>query len=597
MTPSELDNLSPFALIADVHGASAVVETRAGTSWGLAEYGTLRDAFVFADANGNGIHDANEVSATTAAAGHFDFPAPGAGRLILTGGFDTAMGLGTDGSLAAPAGSLVISALTTLLDRIAVAKGGDLAAAQAVLRTAAGISVDADVMRLDAVAGVQLGQASVASVYAADAILRDTITLLHQAGATADVYAVLTADPALLARILDRGDADWTTRYEALLELARDAGAADLRASGFAAVAAASNALVAATTFETSDPLAYLTAIGAISRTAQGETARDLRAAGTDANAILDTVRAYTGEHLSAAVSANLSKVGPFPIPIGTAVLGDGTVATPFDGHSPSEPAQDTSALLFGTFAGSVHEAGGQVYAIYQAVLGRAPDTLGLEYWADALEKGLSSAGLAKALLASSEYHALAATSGAPGFIEDLYHNVLHRGADATGLQFFMDALEHGATPADIAAGVATSAEAQTVLGPAFAGGLFVPNKAAADVARLYYATLGRAPDADGLRSFTIASETGLSKSGVAKVMLDSLEFGSRFGALDASEFVDHLYVGALGRHAEASGFQFWTDVLKHGASHADVAVAITDSAEAFAYHAAHIEQGWHLAA
>lgn len=597
MTPPELGTLTSATSTEASSGASGAVETRASTSWGLAEYGMLRDAFVFADANGNGLHDVNEVSATTDRTGHFDFPAPGAGRLILTGGLDTANGLDATGSLAAPAGSLVISSLTTVLDRILLTKNGDLAASKMVLHTAAGFPGEIDVTRFDAVGGIHLGQASAAAVLAADAILRDTVTLLYHVGATTDAYTVLAADPTLLAQILDGGSADWTTRYEALLELAKEAGVAALKASGFAAIAAASNSLVTAIEFDASDPVTYLTAISAISLTAQGEAAQELRSAGSDANAILDAISAYTGDHLSAAVAANLSKVGRFPTSTGTTVLGDGTVASPFDGHPPAGPTHDTRALLFGAFADSVHEAGGQVYAFYQAVLGRAPDTLGLEFWADALEKGLSSAGLAKALLASSEYHAQPAPSGTAQFIEDLYHNALHRGADATGLRFFMDAVERGATRADIAAAVATSAEAQTLLGPAFAGGLFVPDKAAADVARLYYGTLGRAPDADGLRLLTVFSESGLSKSGVATVMLDSLEFSSRFGALDASEFIDHLYVGALGRHAEAGGVQFWTDVLQHGASRAEVAVAITGSAEAYAYHAAHIEQGWHLAA
>ncbi|GJE31861.1 hypothetical protein LDDCCGHA_2043 [Methylobacterium oxalidis] len=596
MTPPELGTLTP-SIATGGTSTSGAVEPRASTSWGLAGYGSLRDAFVFADANGNGLHDANEVSATTDTAGHFDFPAPGAGRLLLTGGLDTVTGLGATDSLAAPAGSLVISSLTTLLDRIVVATGGDLAASRTVLRTAAGLSGEIDVTRFDAAVGVQLGQASAAAVYAADAILRDTVTLLHHVGATADAYAVLAADPTLLARILDRGAADWTTRYEALLELAKEAGVAALQASGFAAIAAASNALITATNFNAANPVAYLTAISAISRTAQGEAAQELHLAGTDANAILDVVSAYTGEHLSAAVSASLSKVGQFPPPSGTAILGSGTVATPFDGHAPAEPAHDTSALSFGSFADSVHEVGGQIYAIYQAVLGRAPDTLGLEYWADALEDGLQPTDLSRALLTSTEYLAQTLTSDSTAFIENLYQNALHRSADATGLQFFRDALERGAACADIAMVIATSAEAQTVLEPIFASGLFVPDKTAADVARLYYATLGRPPDADGLRSLTLASANGLSKSEVAKVMLDSMEFSSRFGTLDAREFIDHLYVGALGRHAEVSGVQFWTDVLKHGASYADIAIAITDSAEAFSFHAAHIEQGWHLAA
>ncbi|MER2268919.1 DUF4214 domain-containing protein [Methylobacterium oxalidis] len=579
------------------------VETRASASWGLAKYGYLRDAFVFADANGNGVRDANEVAATTDANGHYDFPAPGAGTLVVTGGLDAATGIAATGSLTAPAGSLVVSSLTTLLDRIARAHGGDVEAAESVLATAVGFAAGTNLMRLDAVTGVQLGQASAAAVFAAEAMLRDTVALIERAGGTGDVYGLLAADSATLASVLDRAADGWTARYDALLTLAQGAGLGDLQAASVAAIAAASNERVAETIYDPANSNAYLSAISAIGRTVQGDAAEALRAAGPDVDKLRDAVTAYTGHPLSAAVDASLTKVGPFHAPAATAILGDGFEATPFDGGlapnpiGPAGPSAHSDASLFGTTAHSLKEAGGLVHALYEAVLGRAPDPLGLEYWASALKAGFAPASLAKALLASAEYEAQGTPASVDGFLDGLYQSALHRGVDAGGKQYFADALSQGLSRADVAVSVATSAEAQGILGPALQAGIYVPDEARADVARLYHALLGRAPDAQGLAALSEESKAGAGLASVATIMLASSEYTTQVGDLDAATFVDHLYLGALGRHAEVADATFWTGALQHGLSRADAAVAIGDSVEAQHFHLAHIEAGWHLSA
>ena len=59
--------------------------------------------------------------------------------------------------------------------------------------------------------------------------------------------------------------------------------------------------------------------------------------------------------------------------------------------------------------------------------------------------------------------------------------------------------------------------------------------------------------------------------------------------------FVQALYEGALGRSADATGLQSWTDALTHGASRADVAVGIAESPEAHVHLTSVIENGWRL--
>nr|WP_236960419.1 DUF4214 domain-containing protein [Methylobacterium durans] len=62
------------------------------------------------------------------------------------------------------------------------------------------------------------------------------------------------------------------------------------------------------------------------------------------------------------------------------------------------------------------------------------------------------------------------------------------------------------------------------------------------------------------------------------------------------ADYVDALYVNALGRHAETDGQEYWTGQLNGGTSRADLAVLLSDSAESRSFHLGEIEQGWLLA-
>ena len=62
------------------------------------------------------------------------------------------------------------------------------------------------------------------------------------------------------------------------------------------------------------------------------------------------------------------------------------------------------------------------------------------------------------------------------------------------------------------------------------------------------------------------------------------------------SDYVDALYVNAVGRHADSGGEAYWTDLLNHGTSRADLATLLAQSTEAHSVHYGQIEGGWHLA-
>lgn len=91
----------------------------------------------------------------------------------------------------------------------------------------------------------------------------------------------------------------------------------------------------------------------------------------------------------------------------------------------------------------------------------------------------------------------------------------------------------------------------------------FDDSDAALEVARLYEAALGRAPDIPGGTFWIAQVEAGQNLSSLADDFLDSMEFADRFGTeLDHGEYVDALYGNVLGRAPDDAGRAFWVDTL-----------------------------------
>ena len=105
-----------------------------------------------------------------------------------------------------------------------------------------------------------------------------------------------------------------------------------------------------------------------------------------------------------------------------------------------------------------------------------------------------------------------------------------------------------------------------------------------------------RVPDADGLRYWTSQVEHGGTLTGVAQAFLGTPENQTKYGAMANADYVDALYVNALGRHADSGGQAYWAGQLDHGTSRADLATLLAQSTEAQSVHLGQIEQGWHLA-
>lgn len=132
---------------ATVASAKALLESGAT---GKVIDGYVKGATVFADLNGDGVHNEDEPSTTTDAFGNFTLPGvTGFGNLIVSGGTDIATGKPFEGMMTAPAGSTVINPLTTLIDKIMQDSATTAAEATAKVLTSLGLNTGVDLLNFD----------------------------------------------------------------------------------------------------------------------------------------------------------------------------------------------------------------------------------------------------------------------------------------------------------------------------------------------------------------------------------------------------------------------------------------------------------------
>lgn len=204
---------------------------------------------------------------------------------------------------------------------------------------------------------------------------------------------------------------------------------------------------------------------------------------------------------------------------------------------------------------------------LYNGLLGRDADAVGAEGWGNAASN-TALTDIAQGFLGSTEFQ----NNMNSEFIQSVYTTLLGRGADAVGEESWLNLLAHGASRADVIAGVTNSVEGQTA-------------SAIADntdyVKALYTSVLGREADDAGLNNWVAALTAGADRASIAQGIAGSLESNAKSN----SDFIDELYNNALGRAADADGKAGWTNALEHGYTQADVAIGIVGSEEGIAHN------------
>jgi hypothetical protein len=126
-----------------------------------------------------------------------------------------------------------------------------------------------------------------------------------------------------------------------------------------------------------------------------------------------------------------------------------------------------------------------------------------------------------------------------------LYRDMLGRDADAGGVNGWSTAMVGGMPPAQVATGLATSAE-----------------YAYAAVDRAYRDVLGRAPDASGIATWTSAIMDGRMRSEDLRIWLfGSVEYFNISGQTN-ERYVAALYSKMLGRTASSADVAFWAPLV-----------------------------------
>jgi subtilisin-like proprotein convertase family protein len=243
----------------------------------------------------------------------------------------------------------------------------------------------------------------------------------------------------------------------------------------------------------------------------------------------------------------------------------------------------EAMAFLDGMLLFDADAMAAKVARLYQAALGRLPDPFGISFWTDALSSGgFTLSWMASGFLRSAEFATRFPALDDGGFVTLLYANVLGRDPDAGGFAFHTGRLADGAAREAVLLDFSESAENRDRTAGLLEDGLWVPSRDALTVLRTYATVLDRLPDTGGLAYWIGQLRTGAADyDSMAGGFMGSPEFQSRYGALSNQDFVELLYLNALGRPGKAGGIGFFTERLDSGAStRADVVAAFAFAPE-----------------
>ncbi|MGH1493414.1 MAG: DUF4214 domain-containing protein [Acidimicrobiales bacterium] len=213
-----------------------------------------------------------------------------------------------------------------------------------------------------------------------------------------------------------------------------------------------------------------------------------------------------------------------------------------------------------------------EVARLYLAYFLRKPDEDGFQYWAGIRESGRSLPQISEEFVGSNEFQMRYGSLSNQQFVQLIYSNVLGRSPDSSGLNHWVSVLNSGTSRGDVMVGFSESEEfisntAEEVKSIESDG----------PIGRLYLAYFLRRPDDEGLEHWL---NTGLPIKAVSEEFALSTEFQARYGALDNAAFINLIYANVLGRSPDQDGLAHWTNVLNGGTGRGAVMAEFSNSAE-----------------
>jgi hypothetical protein len=200
------------------------------------------------------------------------------------------------------------------------------------------------------------------------------------------------------------------------------------------------------------------------------------------------------------------------------------------------------------------------VTAVYNDVLGRAPDPGGLAYWSGLITNGAPISSVAEQIGHSPEYYT-------NFVIQPDYQKLLHRAGTPTEVQGLVTEMQQGLTDQGV--------EAQLVATDEFFANSGSNDKAWVDA--VYSLMLGRQADPSGEAWWTNLLAQGQSRSQVANQIADSNE--------NNTQLINDDYFHYLGRAADPQGLAWWLQQFKAGQTNEDVIAGFTGSGEYYSEH------------
>lgn len=217
-----------------------------------------------------------------------------------------------------------------------------------------------------------------------------------------------------------------------------------------------------------------------------------------------------------------------------------------------------------------------QILRLYRAVFGRAPDPGGFAFWTGQYQDGRELTSIVDEFIRSTEFQSRYAGGSDQDLVAALYVNVLDRPGEASGVAFWMDRLNDGATVNELLRSFADSPEniERTNTAEPLTS---VESK----ILRLYRAVYGRAPDDGGFRFWVDQAAGGRTMQSIAAAFQAAPEFTDRYGSDPTDEeLVNALYRNVLNRPGDAGGIAFWLDQRASGTTIPQLLIAFADSSE-----------------
>lgn len=226
-----------------------------------------------------------------------------------------------------------------------------------------------------------------------------------------------------------------------------------------------------------------------------------------------------------------------------------GVDSTPPTG-TPSPPVAPRVPANLGNVAESLTHSGDYystlVNTVYEQYFTRPADAAGLNYWTTQMALGTSDEQLEANLLSSSEYverHGGTDVS----WVAAMYQDLLGRPADSAGLTYWLGQLEAGVSEYQIALGIATSAERESIV-----------------VANDYQTFLGRGATSADVAFWVTQFEQGSRNEDVIAGFISSAEYynSPNKGQATNAAWIDSVFQDLFQTQPTTADLAFWLSQL-----------------------------------